>query len=38
MRLMVLDEQDMLFQSLGIFPAMHGRGVDKQADFAHAAG
>jgi hypothetical protein len=30
--LMILDEQDVLFERPDIFPALHGRGVDKQVD------
>ena len=30
--LVVLDEEDMFFQRLAVFPAMQGRRVDNQAD------
>ena len=30
--LMVLDEQDMFFERLAVFPAMQGRGVNYEAD------
>ena len=29
---MILDEQDMFFERLAVFPAMQGRGVYKEAD------